>query len=441
MTQSSLPFDREKDAVLASLLERDKVPMETLHRRYGSLLELVRILIGVVPNCDPYLEIWPPAFRTYNLMVPNLLNLPSAVFGVGGAPTDVVGLGMYAASRAAECAYCSAHTCSYALRRGASPDKVASALLGSDAFTAGERATVAVGRSLARVPCELSNAERQALERHFSPAEAEWIVLGVVTMGFLNKFMDAVGVELEASTVAEVSSTMGAAWSAGKAGRDLDPTATTTPPPKADSLWTKLSVLRFAPNALRLDRQWQQGVPDSWPQVGDFLRQKTGHDFPVLSRLRNARGVRAIASILRENLNPATTVLGLDVKVLAGMVFATVIADEPLAAEARLLGSSAGVSATQLDDAAQFAVSGVEPQVTGMAIDAKVNAVLLVSRAASPSPAEITPHVVEMWRQSGLSSPALVELITWLSVLQMLHRLSSYYSSSYHAGGRATQNS
>ena len=416
-------FNREEDAVLASLLEQDTVPMETLHQRYGSLLELVRILIGVVPNCDPYLEIWPPAFRTYNLMVPNLLNLPSAIFGVGGAPTDVVGLGMYAASRAAECAYCSAHTCSYALRRGASPDKVASALHGGDAFTAGERATIAVAQSLARVPCELSGAERRALERHFSPTAVEWIVLGIVTMGFLNKFMDAIGVELEASTVAEVSSTMGAAWRAGKAGRNLDPAATTAPP-EADSLRTKLSVLRFAPGALRLNRKWQRGVPDTWPDVGDFLRQKTGYDFPVLSRLQNARGVRAIASILRENLNPATTVLGLDVKVLAGVVFATVVADAPLAAEVRLLGSNAGASAAQLGDAAQFAVSGAEPRAT----DAKVNAVLSVALAASPSPAEITPHVVEVWRQSGLSSPALVELVTWLSVLQMLHRLSSYYA-------------
>ena len=41
--------------VLIALLEQDSVPMETLHKRYGSLLELVRVLIGVVPECDRYL--------------------------------------------------------------------------------------------------------------------------------------------------------------------------------------------------------------------------------------------------------------------------------------------------------------------------------------------------------------------------------------------------
>ncbi len=263
MVYSSAILNRETDAVLASLLKRDTVPMTTLHKHYGSLLELVRILTGVVPNCDSYLEIWPPAFRSYNLMVPNLLNLPSSVFGVGGAPTNLVGLGMYVSSRAAECAYCSAHTCSYALRRGASPEKVVQALVGGDALTAKERAVVDVARSLSSVPCKLTNAERRELERQFSPAQAEWIVLGIVTMGFLNKFMDASGVELEASTVAEITSAMGPDWRTGKAGRDLDPAAKTTAPPQADSLRTKLSVLRFAPGALRLDRQWQQGVPDT----------------------------------------------------------------------------------------------------------------------------------------------------------------------------------
>src|SRR5258706_6751586 len=100
--------------MLVELLKADAVPVATLHARYGSLLVLVRKLIGVVPNCDPYLEIWPPAFRTYNVMVPNFLNLPFVIWGMG-APRDLLGLALYASSRTAECAYCSAHTCSFAL--------------------------------------------------------------------------------------------------------------------------------------------------------------------------------------------------------------------------------------------------------------------------------------------------------------------------------------
>lgn len=58
------------NAVLADLLKEDQVPMEVLYKDYKPVLELVNILIGVIPNRDTYLEIWPPAFRTYNIMVP-----------------------------------------------------------------------------------------------------------------------------------------------------------------------------------------------------------------------------------------------------------------------------------------------------------------------------------------------------------------------------------
>src|SRR5829696_6494462 len=100
---------------LVPLLRDQMVPWETLEERHRAMLELVRLLLGVVPNCDQYLEIWPPAFRTYNVMVPNFLNLPAPVFGMGGAPGEVVGLGMYVSSRVAECSYCTAHSCSFAL--------------------------------------------------------------------------------------------------------------------------------------------------------------------------------------------------------------------------------------------------------------------------------------------------------------------------------------
>lgn len=104
--------------------QREAVPVETLHARYGALLELVRRLLEMVPSCDSYLEIWPPAFRTCNVMVPNLLNLPFMMWGMG-APRATVGLAMYASSRMAGCAYCSAHVCTFALRRGATVDAAA----------------------------------------------------------------------------------------------------------------------------------------------------------------------------------------------------------------------------------------------------------------------------------------------------------------------------
>ena len=63
---------------LAESLKPASVDWDTLHSNYNPLLNLVRELIGIIPNCDPTLEIWPPGFRTYNLLVPNMFNLPGS---------------------------------------------------------------------------------------------------------------------------------------------------------------------------------------------------------------------------------------------------------------------------------------------------------------------------------------------------------------------------
>jgi alkylhydroperoxidase family enzyme len=383
--------------MLTSLLKAEAVPMETLHGRYGGLLELVRTLIGVVPNCDPYLEIWPPAFRTYNVMVPNFLNLPLLVWGLG-APRDVLGLAMYASSRAAGCAYCSAHTCSFALRRGASPGKVAGALADDPAgYTRAERAAVAMARGLSSVPTRFTAAQRAELEASLPGSDAEWVFLGVAMMGFLNKFMDALGVELEGSTVEEVRDVIASSgWSPGK--HTDGGAGASRPPPSADGAMTKLGIIRYAPGAISLDRKWTAGVPDRWPAVGQYLRERTGHDFPVLSRLTRRSAIRAIATMLRDNLDGPASVIGVPKKLAAGILFAETIGDDRVAAQLRQLGTPES--------------------------DATVDA---LARAVAPSPAVVDEAVVERCRK--LAPAAIVELVTFVSVLQMWHRVEAFYAA------------
>jgi alkylhydroperoxidase family enzyme len=411
-------------APLTPLLRDAMVSWEVLAERHGPLLDLVETVLGVVPNCDRYLEIWPPAFRTYNVLVPNFLNLPVPVLGLGGPPPAVVGLAMYVASRTAACPYCSAHSCSFAMRRGASPETVAAALLPERASVSrGELATIAVARSLARVPCELTRGERTELLDVYGERSAEWIVLGAAMMGFLNKFMDAVGVELEQSVVAEVGPTMGPHWSAGKAGVLLDSDLPDVPPPPVDGWRTRLRLLPLLPAAIRFDRRCQRGVPSRWPAVGEYLRERTGHDFPVLARLRSSRARRSIASMVRENLDPASSVVGIDVKVLAGAVFAEIVQDEHLAGDVRALARHASVDGQRLDDAVAVARGDDSTLPAG---DRKTAVTLRLARAASSSPARIDATTVAACRDVGLSAVAVVEIVTWLSVLQMLHRLTCF---------------
>jgi hypothetical protein len=378
--------------MLVELLEKDAVPFETLHARYGSLLELVRRLIGVVPNCDLYLEIWPTAFRTYNVMVPNLLNLPFLVWGLG-APRSTLGLALYVSSRTAGCPYCAAHTCSFALRRGATVEEVASALDAEPSLTAADRAAVRVARALSVVPADVGDEDRAELRRHFSAADTEWVVLGIAMMGWLNKMMDALGVPLEEPTVSEVHGVIArSGWTPGQHMKGTPPAGD---PPGADSLLTRLSVIRYAPQALKLDKTWTAGVPDRWPAVGEFLRQKTGHSFPVLSRLRHRRAIRAIATMIKDNLGES--VIGLDNKLAAGLIYARTVGNDSLIEDLRALG------ARELPD----------------------SPAQILARAISPSPAAVDASVLESAR--AIPPAGIVELVTFLSVLQMLHRLSSFY--------------
>ena len=294
------------------------------------------------------------------------------------------------------------------------------------AFSPGELATVAVARALARIPSEMTAAEREALVRVYGPEKAEWVVLGIVMMGFLNKFMNAIGVELEQPVASEVSTTLGSDWDPGAAGAQLDPALPPAAPPSADGLSTKLRVLPLLPSALRLDARWQRGVPSRWPAAGTYLRERTGHDFPVLARLHQRRAVRAVATMMRDNLDQASSVIGLRTKVLAGVVFAEVIFDAALGADVRALTATAAVPAPELEAAVAFA-RGSDEAIA--AWDVTTRAVLLLGRAASPSPAEITADVVAACREADVSAAAIVELVSWLSVLQMLHRLSAFYTT------------
>ena len=387
------------DATLLPLLRDDAVPTEVVRQRYRGLMNLVSTLLGVVPNCMSYLEIWPVGLRTYNVMVPNLLNLPIMLWGLG-APRQIIGLAMYAASRAAGCGYCSAHSCSFALRRGASSESITGL---PDTAQSGASAAMAVARALSTVPTSLTDDERANLARCFSPSHAEWIVLAVAMMGFLNKFMDGVGVELEPQIVGEVEAIIGSTgWHPGKHFAGAPPVVSAPP---SDTIGTHLGVLRNAPAAIWFDRKSTAGAPSRWPAAGEWLRTATGHDFPVLSRLTHRRAIRAIAVIVRDNFDAATTVIGLPLKARLGSEYAEIVCDATLAGEVDLL-------------ARRHALSGA---------GARARAAIGLARAASSSPAQIDAEVVGACRAGGLGAAAIIEIVVWLAVLQMLHRLSAFY--------------
>ena len=414
---------------LSRSLQSSSIGLSRLRGEYGPLLELVRLVIGVVPNCDSLLAIWPLGFRSYNLLVPNLLNLPFSVWG-WGPPVVPLGLALYTASWTARCSYCTAHTCSFALRRGAPPETLAGKR------SPAESAAVTAAEALASIPCAFTRQHRDDLLRYFSPREAEGIALGIAMMGFLNKFMDAVGVDLEEAAVEEASPVLlPTGWTTGKhrVASETDP-AFQPRPGGRDTLATKLAFLRYVPAALKLEGSWTRGVPSRWPAVGTYLEERTGHDFPLLAKVGSKRAVKAITTVLRDNLSAADSRLGLPVKILSGLVYATVVGNGTLAAEARKLAlrTSPPVSEETLQAVARFAAGedgGIEAARASLAslpgLDGKAALALLLAKAISPSPATVPPALLAEVAE-GLSAEAQIELVVWVSIQQMLHRLGCF---------------
>ncbi|MGI9596785.1 MAG: carboxymuconolactone decarboxylase family protein [Acidimicrobiales bacterium] len=433
---------------LARELEPDWVSAEELDGNYRPVLRMVRELIGVIPNCNPILEIWPPGFRTFNLLVPNLLNLPSAVVGQG-APKDLVGIAMYASSNAAGCPYCTAHHCSFAIRRGADPD----AVLG--ARSPAEAAVADLAEAMAVVPHRVTPAHVAAIEQHLSDQDIEWIVLAVSLGGFLNKFMDAMGIQLEDETIADVQALLRpTGWNPGKhlwssefvdgqleqEGRQLGSADTgwaevdRSDDIPLDGLGTYLRVFRQAPGAARLEKGWTRGVSGRLGPVLLMLEEEIGYAFPILAALRSQKAVKAIATALRDNLDEGQSRVGLRAKLLAGLVYAGEIESELLSGELMLLIDALVPDADPrlLAATKRFAAAPTTLSEMPEGLDHRDAAALLLAKAASPSPAEVSEITVATVCPA-LDADEVVELVVWLALLQTLGRLYSFFDAKLPA--------
>ncbi|MCP4224685.1 MAG: hypothetical protein GY773_15205, partial [Actinomycetia bacterium] len=288
-------------------------------------------------------------------------------------------------------------------------------------------------------------------KRQFSAADAEWVVMGAAMMGFLNKFMDAMGVELEPEAVADAADLIGpTGWSVGQHGwadenlgnsdgadgdsadgdsgdtADGDNGDDELPP--TDTIGSLLRVFRNAPGAVRLDRRWTDGMPKGADKAHRLIAETYGYDEPVLMAMAHAKPRRALTAMLRHNLDPDQSVVGVGVKALAGLVFANHAANEPLADRARALATHHGISeeAIAAADGLDVAPASVESLDALDRLDDATKATLALAQAISPSPAAVDQSVID-GALAAISSAQIVEIVVWVSVCQLIHRLSVYY--------------
>ncbi len=415
---------------LADALASSVVDDSVLHERHGPFIELGRRLLGVQSNIYGYMEIWPTAFRSYNLMVPNFFNIPLPLLGLR-PDAGLLGTAMYASSRAAECMYCSAHSCTIAQRGGADIETLQQVLEPEAAASAGVRAVLQVAAGMSTMPPSLTPVEVNDLYDHYGQTAADWIGHAVAMMGFLNKMMDAMGVDLEAKLVDEVQSVAEASnWTPGRHrvvedGRSFQ---AATSPKK-----TLLSMLPFMPFAIRQDFLWTRGVPTNDAKAVSLLEERTGYGFPMIGRIRQGRIIRTLTTMIRDNLSPTESRLGVATKHMAGVVYAIGIGNDELRRGSEIMADASGVSDLSRchDIAAEYMVLEDASFIDTFFHDdePRFKAVMLLTKAMVSSPSNVTPLVIKAV-QDALEPAEIIELVTWLSLLSLLHRLQVLQEAS-----------
>jgi uncharacterized peroxidase-related enzyme len=168
---------------------------------------------GFVPNSLLTMAHRPRLLATF---------LPFAVEILAGdtsLPQGLRNLIAHVASRSAGCQYCMAHTADSSRQAGVTEDKIAAAFEyeTSDLFSDAERAALDLAQSAASVPNMASDADFERLRQHYSEEQIVEI-MGVISLfGFLNRWNDTIGTDLEDHPTRFAEQTLqSSGWKVGK---------------------------------------------------------------------------------------------------------------------------------------------------------------------------------------------------------------------------------
>lgn len=400
---------------LEQALRPHAIDRSEVARRYPGPSGLVRRILGVLPHAVSYFEIWPPALVTYNLMVPALLDVPKCDMGMGISP-DLRALVAHAASRAFGCRYCTAHTAimGTVIRGALKTPQISSRVFGVrdlDSLGSAGRIAVEYASAIGPLPSKLTDEHIAELQRVFRADHCEAIVLVAAVMGYLNRYMDALGTVLESAVLNSVDAPLGESdWDAGK---HFDEALSQTDEEVARP--SRLGLLREIPNAVGYEKDALTKVPKARAGQTALVREAIGfvpYYFDTISR-DSAR--RILAHLWLERL--ATE--GVDVtagdKLVVGWIGAKAAGNDVLAAHFAFSAHRAGI------DIASLAAAMQPPREPNASPRAAMQA---LAHAISGSAAAVPPPVIAAMMKHH-SPASIIELLLVASATLALHRYTA----------------
>lgn len=417
---SPMPDALMTKGTLEYVLRPHAIDRQEVLRRNPAVVPMVARILGVVPRVFGYMEIWPPAFKTYALVVPAFFDLPfcDAGRGIGAQMRSLVA---YSASRGHGCAYCSAHCTALGNVFKGSQQFVEQAVdaLDGEACTVPtprERAVVDFGLAVSKIPGPLDPAHLAALRQHFTPAEVDKLILVVTAMGMLNRCLDTFGMVLERSLIELAENRIAdKGWERSAVYDErFDPELMEHD--QNDQLPLNLGLLSL-PGQLLGAIAFQSRVLSDVPR-GAKLRARLKRDLGFvpgyITHFSEARVQRTLAHLLLERLlsKNGAGVLTPELRASMGLVCARHSGNARMAAHFAYWAARAG------------------------SVDRVTERLSLVGKVDSPEALSLTyadkacrvPHAIDRTLVEQLDDaftpPQLVELIMTVSFYSALHRLT-----------------
>jgi len=172
--------------------------------------------LGFVPNSFFIMARQPGMLRAFSRLSREVLGVP------GKVPPPLKWMIAHVASRSAGCQYCMAHTAdTAATAAGVDPAKIEAVFdyERSDLFSEAERAALTVAQGAGQVPNMVSDADMDALKKHFDEDQIVEIVGVICLFGWLNRFNDTMATDLEQKPLAFAEAHLSeGGWSVGRHG-------------------------------------------------------------------------------------------------------------------------------------------------------------------------------------------------------------------------------
>ncbi|MCG8441509.1 MAG: carboxymuconolactone decarboxylase family protein [Caulobacterales bacterium] len=159
------------------------LPAGALPADVRAMIEAAAETMGFTPNDGLIMARRPDILAAF-------AGLVGAVYGAGSLDPGLKRLIGEAASKAAGCVYCTAHTAHGAAKLGVPEEKIAAVWEAetSPLFTDAERAAIRVAVRGAQSPSYVEDADMAALRAHFDEAQVVEIVAVIAMFGFLNRW-------------------------------------------------------------------------------------------------------------------------------------------------------------------------------------------------------------------------------------------------------------